>query len=365
MFIKPRHSFLATILAGIVFSVDVSSVMTSNPVELSDLVAAVQTQDLEPLLQTISSNGWKCPKFVSAWHLANVAPGPQLKILETQRGIGSDLAMRLEQWAPRFRNETAVELAKRTSQILDLAEWVGETEGYGNLLLAARCQDIACVGIGRLLVTPSFPVAVVETLVDRLDGAWREPLTRARVLNAEAGATLFVLAAIDTEGMERELLSTWRDGAIQWNLHQQPSLKQAIMASALARDSALREAIAASDARIAKSATMKAHLAFFHDDPIAAMPRPLTLARTWSAKRHEKLVIGLDTQNRYLITSLLAFRQRIGKLPDDRTGFEEAWTPIAPATQRKLYAPAWRAYEALKANQFLDEDSEAIRASVR
>ncbi|HEY0550990.1 MAG TPA: hypothetical protein VGF13_15405 [Verrucomicrobiae bacterium] len=360
MLSNPCHSLLIMLLAGLAFFARASTGVAAAPAELNKMIAAVQTQELEALLQTISAEAWKCPKFFSAWHLANTAPAARVETLETQRKMGAALTMRLEQWAPRFRKEAGAELAKHTGQLLDLAAWVGGTEGYGNLLLAARCHDIACVGIGRLLVSPSYPITAVEESVGRLnEAAWRKPDTRSRVLNEEVGKAFFVLTAADTDGMERQLSSMWRDGAMAWNLQQQPSLKQSLPAGARPPDSALLGAIAAAETRIAKTPGLPAHLHFFHDDPIAEMPRPLTLARTWNFKWHEKIVNGLDTQNRYLITSLLTFRQRIRELPPDRAGFEMAWTPVAPATQRKLYAPAWRAYEALKANRFLDADAQA------
>jgi hypothetical protein len=349
------------ITSGLAFSAGLSSGMAADPIVLSKMTAAVQSQDLETLLQTISAEGWKCPKLFSAWHLANVAPAAQVKTLEAQRKFGATLTRRLDEWAPRYRTEAGAELARHTNRLLDFAEWVGGTEAYGNLLLAARCHDIACVGIGRLLVSTSFPIAEVERIVTRVDGAWRKPATRARVLNEEVGETLFATTAGDPDELEKELASLWRDGAIRWNLQQRPSLKQALPAGASPQESALQGAIAAAEARVARTPAMQAHLPFFRDDPIAEMPRPLTLATTWNSKWHRKLVNGLDTQNRYLITSLLAFRQRIGHFPSSREEFEAAWTPVAPAAQRKLYAPAWRAYEALKANRFLDEDAQASK----
>ena len=79
--------------------------------------------------------------------------------------------------------------------LLDLACWLGDTDGYGNLVLAYRARDVAQVGAARLIADLNYPVAQPAAQLARLTAPFDAPTVRGRVLNLELGSPLFPTGA--------------------------------------------------------------------------------------------------------------------------------------------------------------------------
>ncbi|HVU16830.1 MAG TPA: hypothetical protein VHD32_07890 [Candidatus Didemnitutus sp.] len=86
---------------------------------------------------------------------------------------------------------TSQERLRAVTRLLDLTDWLSETDGYGNFLLALRANDLAASGLGPLVADVTFPLAELEPALKRLPPAWIGLAGRERMLNREVGAPLF------------------------------------------------------------------------------------------------------------------------------------------------------------------------------
>ena len=184
--------------------------------------------------------------------------------------------------------------------LMRLSDWAAATPGYGNLFLAARCDDLATLAIGRLLINLDIPLERILPLVAALDMPYKTPSFRREVLNNEAGAELFPSLADEQEMMLLfpEIWNTGEAGRMLYNAVELASMPQhADMFRQVKR----------------RLPTLRAHAAFFHDEN---PPEPRTTAAIWEYKCHWDIVAGIRDQNIRSIQALAAFRQVVGSFPE-------------------------------------------------
>ena len=380
----------------------VSLPSTLHADQLEDMTAALSANSPASFLAAIETNRWDAPLIYSSWYVDKITDSG-VKQRELQiRTFGKLMAERLDGWSKALCiSRKSDEIAPFVESLLDLSDWLSVTNGYGNLLLASRCEDVASMGLGQLVVDINFPFVVVSGLVVRLQAPWQSALSRARMLNAEAGFNCFDVSGNDVTMIQERIFHTWQDA--QRNVRakeirqQVPSLFEQPEGSA----TSIEDDPAITAMRMTLDAFSQQpvdQMTFFTDTTTASFPlRPWTTVRLWDIKRHSMFIGGdLESPNLRKLIALLNFRARIGSFPEhlsitaEESAAQEA--EIVDAAKRGIhivsaekaygsarkaaFASAWRkvstsepgigrlacdAYEAVLAGDFVDSDTHEER----
>ncbi|HOU57466.1 MAG: hypothetical protein BWX54_02148 [Verrucomicrobia bacterium ADurb.Bin018] len=342
------------------------------------LDAALQKGGLSELLSVARQHRWQAPRMPSKWSVEHRSySDEQRKVDLAGRQFGRKLAVQLDAIAPVLQDlPPSDELNRKAHMLCDLSDWCASTLGYGNLFLAQRCLDLAVVGLGRLTASLDFPLAECENLAARMSPAWMSVEARARTLNDDAGTNLFAV-----DGTQAEMEKTWGSGGFLMR----------------EKRSGISRAPGQEPGRgFIETPALKANLDFFERDEPSA--EPLTLVRSWDAKRYERIVNGLELQNANKALALLKFRSVIGQFPEKisytedqlrareemralheklgveanisnndhvsgKAAFLYAWDQRKDKDPKdhNLDAQAWQAYSEVKTGQFMDQDTRAER----
>lgn len=365
----------------------------SDENDLSKLSEALGQFSLHGFNQAAVSNGWQAPFIPSQWYLERESVPDHKKRSTQARVFGKDIAQRLDAWAAELASisDTPRNLAVSTD-LLDMADWLAATPGYGNYLLAARCQDIATIGMGRALVDLDIPLQAASNLVFRLSAPWESATARAAVLNEEARTNLFSLSATDAS-----LNEVWQNGQALLIKYSSAGAQAAFEGRNQEGFDALAQIVKMHGVKPVESPIFMQNLDFFKDDPLGTRGQPVTLLQKWDAKWHGKLVMGLESQNTQKLKALLVFRQHVGTFParpqfsaeqqaatkaeieaaskrglkivpfeaafssPGEAAFAQAWQRYATAETRNLDGAAWQAYKEITSGEFVDEDTKATR----
>ena len=132
------------------------------------------------------------PHIPSQWHVEHVSTPKEKPVDVAARTFGKALALRVSDEAATMQQSPADEpLFAATVRLLDLSEWCGLLEGYGNVFLAQRCFVLAAVGGARLSADLDFSIHKIDRLLGRMEPAWMSPEANLRILNKDAGAVIF------------------------------------------------------------------------------------------------------------------------------------------------------------------------------
>jgi hypothetical protein len=304
------------------------------------MAACLVKTDLASFMAEVGANGWKAPYIYSRWHVETIAPPEKRDEIMRARAFGKQLVVLLDQWAERLRPAANPnEDYAHAKLLLDLADWIGEPKGYGNIALQQRSQDIATVPIGRLIINLDFPMEKVKGLVSQLEAGKLDRRVRLEMLNHEAGATIF------TPDMASEDLNrTFAGARILLGLRRNPDRKAADAEIALARRTALASPLA-----------KLSDLSIFEDDDIGSIGAVFTLSRMWEGKWHE--YVGNGTQNIHALPKLAEWRAIVGYFPDTLDEYRRAWDRHGDENNRSTYAGAWGAHSQIKDGRWIDQDS--------
>ncbi len=337
-----------------------------NETVLESMKRSAMETNIEDFLRNINENHWMCPGFYSRWSVQRISSVTERDALIRQREVGYALALRCEEWAREAGNIGDVTEAENlVGMLLELADWISQTRGYGNLLLAARCHDIACVGIARLLVDLQFSEERIESLIGCLDAEWYSPRIRAGVLNEEARGLLFDVGSISDEAeLEKSFEETWCYGSFLHDSEKDPKLREAIVASGDRKEvpPVVRMTGAKALIRAVQRPILTERADFFSKDEYWKFGKPPTLLNSWDWKRHELLVEGFKPRNIESVKGLYLFRLRVKYFPKSRDEFRQAWdSNKRSGEERTVYASAWRAYQETLSGDFADEDTRMSR----
>ena len=310
------------------------------------LTSYLESKGLVAFMQAAGDNHWKAPAIPSRWHVENVAPKSIIAIEEEARTFGKAVEARASAFVPQLLSAGEPnDIFQKSEALLRLSEWLSTSESYGNLILGARCKDIASIGLARLVADLGVPMERTANLLTALSPP--SPSIRARVLNQEAGAQLF-----SPSSTQAELEAVWRTGVLLLLEKSNPKIKEAVLSG--------------SGTMLIDTPIMRSHLAFFADDQ---RPNPPTTAKLWNSKTHERMVLGLDVPNARKLLALARFREAVKAFPikptyanhqfssDGEAAFDEAWQPHATRETHALFALAWRTYDLIQKGKFVDEDS--------
>jgi hypothetical protein len=333
-----------------------------------------KTNEVLEMQEQLKTKGWDgftilakrqnlpTPQIPSRWHVEHVSTGEVQRVEIASRELGKQLVDQLSDLPTKLNGPlTQKELHEHTIRLLDLSEWCASTEGYGNLLLAQRGLDLACIPLMRLVADLTFPADRYAPLMKRLQPQWMSAEVRRRVLNQEAGAELFPINA----KQEEELGLVWGSGVILRLERGDPSLRERRKTDPMF-----------ANVQVQERPEIVANLDFFADDQFSRFSHT-TLKGRWDAKFHEGIVVGLDLRLENQVRALAEFRAVVGSFPTEdnphspfrggKGAFMEAWRP----TVKKLpgmtdeqwnnrlnqFVTAWQAYESVQRGEILDTDS--------
>jgi hypothetical protein len=290
--------------------------------QIEDMTAILSRESPAAFLAAAKSNRWAAPPIHSKWFVDRITDLDSKQKELNIRTFGKLVADRLDTWSKTLRDaRTPEEIAALTENLLALSDWLVTANGYGNLTLAYRCQDVASVGLGRLAADLNFSYDVVSGLVARLQAPWQSSISRAQMLNAEAGTSLFDVTGVDATTVQEHLFKSWQDA--QQSIRAQEIRQQSVklLGSEGLQTSADKEdpSIAAMRKTLESIPQLPSdQMAFFADTPAASYPaRPWTTVRLWDIKRHAFFTGGdLVSPNYRKLNALLRFRERVGHFPE-------------------------------------------------
>lgn len=327
--------------------------------EIATMQAEVEQHGLTAFNAAALANDWHAPIMPSAWYVTNVSPADQRAYYTAARDLGSALLTAIDAWAPAMRTESATDVLTKATVLIDLAYWLGATEGYDNLILAQRARDVAVTGLARRVADLDAPLAETAAQIQRVHAPFDAPLPRARVLNFEAGSALF---PVDPSTSDAALAGIWSRRALSDNLNALPTPRptpdEVSDAIQQVRDFAATIGVT--------PAAAQATDVFFRDD---APVSPQTTRTEWSLKQHRRLLGSTMPQNVYGLETLMQFREAVGQFPlqpavrqetissAGEEAFANAWRPHIGTATFNLGRPAWGVYDRIQRGQFLDADS--------
>lgn len=314
----------------------------------------VEQNSLSEFLEAIEENKWKAPLISSQWYVDNNAPKDKRAVMSEAREFGCVLVNRLEEWAPIMASAKSSEDNERISKMfLQLADWLAVPKGYSNLFLAGRCQDIATVGIGRLLVDLDYPLARAEKLMKKFDVPWYSASMCLGVLNREAGVVLFTSNSKKEADIKKDINRIWTTGSLLLSARKvakgrfSKKYKEKVKAEAMNYRGGLFE-----------SPLIQSNLDFFDDDAFSDITIS-PISSYINGKYHSKYKVGFRSPHITKLEGLLIYRSKVGDFPKDtsKEGFRESWLPYRTSETEYVYVYAWGVFEAIRQGRFLDLDS--------
>lgn len=292
-----HHVFIAIAALAWVLPISASEKEGDN---LRQMQSRLTSGGIPGLVDGIHKERWETPFIPSKWHLDNVTP-PESKLTATEsRALGKQLAQALAAVSPKLREILSPdELYRVISDLLDLADWIAATEGYGNMLLEARLLDLASVGAARLVSDLNFDPAKCNRLAARLNNGRFSAEVRRRVLNREVGVEMFP----PSDDVQKILNSIWASGSGLRREAKKPEYKEERLRNP------------SHYIKVIETPVIMANLSFFEDSD--TIPKPGTLLNIWDAKIHNRFITGaFIPQNVKKVQALAEFRNVVGWFPE-------------------------------------------------
>jgi hypothetical protein len=240
--------------------------------------------------------------------------------------------------------------------LLDLADWIVERPGYGNMFIFERCQDMATVPLAHLIADLTYPDSKLDALTARLR-TWVDFARMAPdALNTELPEPMFAAGQGKTlDEVQEPLMRAYR----QERTRVQEWVKANLARWTIPDGKRVRE-------------SLPGDLRFFCDDEVFGFHTTLEL---WDVKNHRRLVSGLGGVSVDQIRHFLLFRKKVGRFPTRppagwtpsnkfnppvRAAFFEAWEPYRK-DHGPIYDDAALVYTGVVTNTFYDRDTTAKR----
>jgi hypothetical protein len=328
--------------------------------------AAVEQGGLTGFAGARQTNGWQAPVMPSAWYVSAVSPATDIAYYNATRDLGSALLTAVDAWAQAMQTDDANAALAKATTLIDLAYWLGGTEGYANLILGGHARDVAVTGLARRVADLSVPLLDTTTQLERCRAPFDAAPVRARVLNFEAGSAVFPTGATVTDGA---LARVWAPRDLTRTLAQLDQLPTpgATPDEVSSTVQQLRAFVAA--AGVTPQPTQASDV-FFRDDTV---PPPQTTRATWASKQHQRLLVSPMPQNVDSLELLVQFRTVVGAFPTQpqvrqeaasapgEEAFADAWRPHIGTATTNLGRGAWGVYDRIQRGVFVDADTSRTR----
>lgn len=353
---------------------NISATTTANAQELdtaksildeTELVHIMQQQldnhRLVGLVELAKDMRWTTPKIHSEYWVEGIGTNQANRIVleKAKRTLGLAIAKQLDVEATEIAEPGNSEVRENQARrLLDAAEWMRGSPGYGNLMLTMRAENLAYVPIGYLVADTSFPTNKITRLMQRVRSPQSALQFQIDVLNDEAPEAIGVRLTGDTNSDERRLKEEW--------------FKNMKLVAAWCRDNNIypNQAYKHRD-------KMPPQCAFYVDDGFTKPP--YTSVNKWDEKQHQSIcVYGGVKDVRPGVDALFLFRLKAGVFPTTppkwfnqnekiytpvQAAFVQAWEPF-----RNEYGPigdlAGSVYESIKAQKFVDWETSQLQEAM-
>lgn len=263
---------------------------------IAELGRSVHRGGVDALVARIADGLVPAPEIPSAWRQQQAIDAATKARVKNARDFGAAVAAALVDEATAMRVGERKHIQKRVRLLSHLVTWLGTTDGYGNLLLCYRANDIAGVGFGRLVADQSVSMDDIDALVASFPRRWRSFESRTRVLNLEAGAHVFNCSS-DSELEERWDLGIYLSTAAG----KERLVKQVGMP-------------AVEDLGLPKDDVILQVGAFF-DACLPGERATGTVVELWGMNCHRRIAMGLESRNWDRANALYEFRKAVGGFP--------------------------------------------------
>jgi hypothetical protein len=304
-------------VVAIVYMLLTASAAFASPADdlarIAALSAELSTNGIAGMLDLATRNGLRAPWMPDQWHVENVVKeAERVDVANAGRNFGTDLTKRLDEVSGILHRPAPSEVYQnRSTELCELAEWVGQPEAVGNLMLTGRCLDLAAVGVARLVANTNYPLEQCEAILERLDGLLPQiaPPRRARILDAEADAELFSKCRTD-----KDLQQVWEAGVRRY-------LRARLLRSQ-AGGAKFPDGLFAGSALVSDS-LLERRKSFF---AIYESPNPETdHNRNRKDNPYQRVVNGVGGRSIVKARALLEFRKFVGFFPEPWVRSEEEW----------------------------------------
>ncbi|MBM4155920.1 MAG: hypothetical protein FJ221_12975 [Lentisphaerae bacterium] len=308
-------------------------------------------------LDAARSEGWSVPWIHSDYWVGRLPEKPEgrVSLERAKRAFGLALAKALDGEALTLMKPA--DSAARESQakrLLDAADWIRTSRGYGNLLLVTRAENLAHIPIGHLVADLNHPTNAINALMKRVNTPDEGLGFRLAVLDEESPVPIYAVRRGTVSEVSDRLDLAWS--------------RKVKTVAAWCKANGVRFSEAWKH-----RARMPPECAFFADDEVSTPP--YTTVNQWDEKQHKSYcVYGGVTGIRQRVEMLYRFRLHVRAFPTTpppwfgpqekiytatEAAFDKAWEPFG-----RTYGPIWqsaaRTYESIRSNRLMDWETAQI-----
>ena len=215
---------------------------------------------------------------------------------QAKRDFGLDVLGQLEAIAQERTDPQNVKgLLKRAGELLDIAEWLKSTSGYGNYILKRWAEDMALGALAQLAISDRCSSAEVRALLDRVDTHASCARMQVAILNEESPDRWDDPSGDMSADIQRELGREWE--------RRVRIAKEALSSLRTGKRLLLFDVVKNADRR---------HSFYIPE----RNPGDATIRHCWNLKDHEEVCIfGMYNHMRKDVEEILRCREALGAIP--------------------------------------------------
>jgi len=305
--------------------------------------------------EKVCAEKWSAPLVRSNWATARTTDPTERARQVASYEFGRKILLALPDFLSATPESNPDKLL-RVKKIVEFSEWITNSKGYGNALIARRAIDLATPILGNIIVDASASNEVMSDINKMLNPKWGTADFVSEVLNQEVGEVIF-----NSSSSQDEIQQFWKEGVRRYLLSKNPELKKTLPPEILVNP------------KLSSIVIKPEILPFFFDEPL---PVPPTSAALMSGKHHEQIVLVILPGNLKKLKDLLMFRVGLRGSPDGsvksdfypglKGSFDEAWRRFhdsgnAPqGSSLKLGLAAWATYDDILQKKLVPDDEALL-----
>jgi len=313
---------------------------------LDEYETRLQKLSLPEFVVVVKKLDLQMPKIQSKWKLERSKGHADAEI--RKRLIGKLLMDKILEEANRYYNGgycDAISSEILICALIALSKHIRQGDGYGNVILHKRCEELAYVILAYLAKDIEYPhVKHFEMLLTDISNESDD--LAMRMYESECPLTIKVRS-------NQMLRSDWEKGVAaidDWRKNNGINLYGSKLRAELPDD-----------------------LKFYCDDEISELPTPRTSSSMWEGKYHSYVFGSMQSKVEIDVSKYLVFRKTIGEFPAVspswwKEGDQFFDTPVKAAFYDKwgtrkgnLYATAALVHTKVSDGQFWDRDTLQVR----
>ncbi len=343
--------------------VSFSQNINENFKEITQMSEELKIRSLNDFLELAKRKKWRTPNIWSRWHVDKYYTKDKKKLELLNRSFGYLVAEKLQELAEKIPNQdSSLERYERAKLCVDLADWIGTEQVYGNALLAMRANDIGIVELLYATADTNFPLKKVSNLMKRINMEWTALEICTQLLNQDSGMKLYQPKGSTSSEKILDLSRIWDAGS--WSIEYDNKMKKRFSAKIPERY---------------KTKEIQQNPELFCS---TIKLYPYGLVHNWDIPTYDIIAHGFDTRQMKALRSLVTFREEIGGFPtnfppawkmgsmsDEMAAFRYAWNmhirKMREHDKRHIHAPGAIAYTEIKKNALLDKEASINQRNKR